>query len=198
MELHQLLARRRMVRSFDGTPVDQDWLDECCAWALWAPTAGNSAGVRLHTVGPEQVPGYFEVATDEVWRSSARRAAGLQRAGAVVLVTCRSQDYLRRYGESDKSRTGLHELDGWPVPYWHTDAAMATMALLLLIEESGRQATMWGNFGRSAPVLAWARIEDEELFATVLVGRGDGHDLPSASLNRGTPSRASRVRRVLP
>ena len=198
MELQHLLARRRMIRSFDGTPVDQDWLDECCAQALWAPTAGNSAGVRLHTVGPEQVADYFEVATDEAWRSTARRAAGLQRAGAIVLVTCRPQDYLRRYAESDKSQSGLYALDGWPVPYWHTDAAMATMALLLLIEESGLQATMWGNFGRSAPVLAWARIEDEELFATLLVGRGDGHDLPSASLQRGTPSRASRVRQVLP
>jgi hypothetical protein len=75
---------------------------------------------------------------------------------------------------------------------------MATMALLLLIEESGWQATMWGNFRNSVPVLTWARIDDEELFATVLVGRADGADVPSASLDRDVPSRASRVRRVTP
>jgi nitroreductase len=198
MELHELLARRRMIRSFDGSPVDHDWLDECCARALWTPTAGNSAGVRMHTVGTEHVAGYFEVATDEYWRSSARRSPGLQRAGGVVLITSRPQDYLTRYAEADKSLSGLYEQAGWPVPYWHTDAAMATMALLLLIEESGLQATMWGNFRNSVPVLAWARIDDEELFATVLVGRSDGADVPSASLDRDVPSRASRVRRVSP
>ena len=47
------------------------------------------------------------------------------------------QDYLARYGETDKTGSGLDRADGWPVPYWHTDAAMATMALLLLVEESG-------------------------------------------------------------
>lgn len=187
-----------MVRSFDGSPVDQDWLDECCAQALWAPTAGNSAGVRMHTVGPDELSGYFNVATDDYWRSNARRSLGLQRAGAVVLITSRPQDYLSRYAESDKSTTGLYEQAGWPVPYWHTDAAMATMALLLLIEESGWRATIWGNFRNSVPVLAWARIENEELFATVLIGRSDGADVPSASLDREVPSRASRVRRVAP
>ena len=187
-----------MVRSFDGSPVDQDWLDECCARALWSPSAGNSAGVRMYTVGPDDVRGFFDVATDESWRSTSRRSAGLQRAGAVVLVTCRPQDYLTRYAESDKSSSGLDTLEGWPVPYWHTDAAMTTMALLLLIEERGLQATMWGNFGRSVPVLNWARIDREELFATVLVGRGDGHDIRSTSLARDVPSRTSRVRRVRP
>ena len=197
MELQQLLAQRRMIRSFDGTPVDLDWLDKCCATALWSPTAGNSAGVRFYTVASRDVTSFFEVATDERWRSSARKAEGLMRAGGVVLVTCRYQDYLRRYAERDKSNSGLDDIEGWPVPYWHTDAAMATMALLLLIEESGWQATMWGNFGRGERLLEWAHIDDEELFATVLVGRSDGHDVPSASLTREVPSRVSRVRRIL-
>ena len=187
-----------MIRSFDGSPVDLDWLDECCASALWSPTAGNSAGVRLYTVAAQHVASFFEVATDEQWRLTARRANGLMRAGAVVLVTCRFQDYLHRYAEPDKSSSRLDDIEGWPVPYWHTDAAMATMSLLLLIEESGLQATMWGNFGRSERLLEWAHIGDEELFATVLVGKGDGHDVPSASLTREVPSRVSRVRRVQP
>ena len=38
----------------------------------------------------------------------------------------------------------------------------------------------------------------EELFATVLIGRSDGADVPSASLDREVPSRASRVQRVSP
>jgi nitroreductase len=185
-----------MVRSFDGTPVDPDWLDETCAAALWAPSAGNSAGVRMHVIGAGLVGKYFEVATDEEWRRTARRAAGLRRAGAVVLVTSRPQDYVERYAEPDKASSGLHERDAWPIPYWHADAAMATMALLLLVEESDWQATLWGNFRNAEAVLEWAGVTDEVLFGAVLIGKGDGNDVPSSSLARSVPSRASRVSRV--
>jgi nitroreductase len=181
-----------MTRSFDGTPVDLVWLDQLCADALWAPTAGNAAGVRFRT----HVDDYLEVATDETWRKESRRYEGLRRAGAVVLVTTRPDDYVERYGEVDKSSSGLDTRDAWPLPYWHTDAAMATMALLLLLEESGWQAALWGNFRHDDAVRRWAHLEDEELFASVFVGRGDGNDSPSSSLSRSVPSRHSRVRRV--
>jgi nitroreductase len=185
-----------MVRSFDGTPVERAWLAERCAEALWAPTAGNSAGVRFHIVGPELVGEYFDVATDEEWRASARRADGLQRAGAIVLVTSRRGEYVARYAEADKRHSGLDDESNWPVPYWHTDAAMATMALLLLIEESGWQAALWGNFRHEQEILRWAHVDDEDLFATVLIGRADGNDVASSSLAREVPSRQSRVRAV--
>ncbi len=185
-----------MVRSFDGTPVDTRWLADLCAQALWAPTAGNSAGVRFHTVGPELVAEYFKVATDDEWRAHARRADGLQRCGAVVIVTSRRAQYVARYAESDKRGSGLDDETKWPIPYWHTDAAMATMALLLLLEDSGWQAALWGNFRHEDEVRRWAGIDDEELFATVLIGRADGNDVRSASLARDVPSRASRVRAV--
>jgi hypothetical protein len=185
-----------MVRSFDATPVESVWLADICAQALWAPTAGNSAGVRLHTVERELIGEYFEVATDEEWRASARRAEGLQRAGAVVLVTSRRSEYVARYAEADKRSSGLDDESNWPVPYWHTDAAMATMALLLLVEESGWQAALWGNFRHEEEILAWANIDDEDLFATVLIGKADGNDVASSSLARDVPSRESRVRAV--
>jgi len=196
VELRELLARRRMVRSFDATPVDLDWLEQCCADALWAPSAGNSAGVRLSTIGRSLVPEFMAHATDEEWRRSARRASGLARAGAVVLVTTRPVDYTSRYAEPDKAHAGLDNVEAWPIPYWHTDAAMATMALLLLLEEAGLAATLWGNFRQSEEILRWARISEEELFASVLLGHADGRDVPSSSLTRDVPSRVERVRRI--
>lgn len=187
-----------MTRSFDGTPVDETWLDDLCAQALWAPTAGNSVGVRLYTLGADFVEPYLQVATDEQWRSRSRRYEGLSRAGGLVLVTARPQDYLARYHEPDKSDAGLGRESDWPLPYWHADAAMATMALLLLVEEAGWQAALWGSFRHADAVLEWVGVADEELFATVFVGCGDGRDEPSNSLSRAVPSRRQRVRRLQP
>ncbi|HUY43670.1 MAG TPA: nitroreductase family protein [Acidimicrobiales bacterium] len=198
MDLAKLLAQRRMTRSFDGSEVDPAWLEERCAEALWAPTAGNSAGVRMHVIAQNDVASYFHYATDEGWRSGARRAPGLMRAGAVVLVTAQPALYLERYAESDKGDSSLTQLESWPLPYWHTDAAMATMALLLLLEEAGLAATIWGSFRHEADVLGWARVLDEQLFASVLIGRDDGNDVASASLQRDVPTRRARVSRVTP
>ncbi|HUV57355.1 MAG TPA: nitroreductase family protein [Acidimicrobiales bacterium] len=185
-----------MVRSFDGTPIDRAWLDDICSQSLWAPTAGNSAGVRMHTFGADLVADYLALATDEQWRATSRRAPGLARAGGGVLVTSRPQDYFARYAERDKMSSGLDAQSAWPIPYWHTDAAMATMALLLLIEEAHWRATIWGNFRNDESVLAWANASEEQLFATVLIGRADGNDLTSGSLNRPVSPRAARVRRI--
>ncbi len=187
-----------MTRSFDGTAIDEAVLDDLCATALWSPTAGNSAGVRLSTLGQQYVKTYLEVATDESWRERSRRAEGLARAGGLVLVTSRVRDYLDRYGEADKAASGLATRSAWPVPYWHADAAMATMALLLLLEEAGWQTTLWGNFRHGDEVLRWVGLSDEELFATVFVGHGDGNDLASNSLGREVPPRHERVRRLNP
>jgi nitroreductase len=187
-----------MVRSFSGEAVDPAWLSMTCAEALRAPTAGNSAGVRCHVVEKPHVAAYFAHATDEAWRQRARRAPGLLRAGAVVLMTARPEDYLERYGEPDKASSGLSNLDAWPLPYWHADAAMATMALLLLVEEAGLGATIWGNFRHDEAVRQWAHLGDEQLFCAVLIGHPDGHDVPSASLSRPVPARADRVVRVEP
>jgi nitroreductase len=196
VELSELLARRRMVRSFRGDAVDQKLLDSLCAEALRAPTAGNCAGVRMSTVARDLVDQYLTVATDPQWRATSRRYDGIARAGAVVIVTSRPQDYFARYAKHDKASSGLEHRENWNVPYWHTDAAMATMALLLLLEEHGLGATLWGNFRHDAEVLRWARIDDEELFATVLIGVGDEEDPPSASLEHPVAPRSQRVRRV--
>ena len=185
-----------MTRSFAPASVDQALIDELCELALYAPTAGNSAGVRMTTLAGDQVGEYLSVATDASWRASSPRYAGLARAGAVVIVTSRPQDYLERYAEPDKAASGLRDLAAWSVPYWHTDAAMATMSLLLLLEERGLGAALWGSFRHQSEVLAWAGVGDELLFATVLVGVGDGHDHPSSSLAREVTPRRGRVRRV--
>jgi hypothetical protein len=186
-----------MVRSFDGSAIDPDSLEGLCVEALRAPTAGNCAAVSMTVVDHDLVPAFFRAAADEEWRRTAPRASGLARAGAVVVVTSQPEEYARRYRETDKSATGLGELASWPVPYWHTDAAMATMALLLLIEEAGWQATIWGAFRREDEILEFVDAPaGSRLFASALIGHGDGKDRRSSSLDRAVPARADRVRRL--
>ncbi len=125
-------------------------------------------------MAPSTSARYFEVATDASVARAVRGASrDSRRAGAVVLVTRGPQDYVARYGEPDKAASGLEELDAWPLPYWHTDAAMATMALLLLLEESG---VAGHDLGKLPPRPSGAGVGghrgDEELFASVLIGRG--------------------------
>lgn len=187
-----------MTRSFDARPIDPEWLEELCASALWAPSAGNSAGVRLHVVAAAHVAQFFDVATDPRWRREARRAPGLMRAGAVVLVTADPECYFSRYGDDDKVASGLGRPEAWPIPYWHADAAMATMALLLLLEEARVGATIWGSFRHAQRILEWAGVATGELFASILIGYPDGHDTPSSSLQRAVPARRARVSRVRP
>ncbi|MGH9020092.1 MAG: nitroreductase family protein, partial [Acidimicrobiales bacterium] len=184
MELRDLLARRRVVRSFDGTAVDPGWLEAIAAESLRAPTAGHAAGVRMHVVVAERVDDLLRAASDEEWRATSRRYLGLARAGGAVLVTARVDDYLERYREPDKAAAGLGDEDAWPVPYWYVDGAMALMALLLLVEEGGWSASIWGNFRHADRVLALVGAPDEVLVATVLVGRADGADRRSESLAR--------------
>ena len=194
VDLSALILQRRMVRSFDGSAPSHDLLAHWTQTALSAPSAGNSAGVRLVVLEADYVSKYFEVATDSTWRDSAARAPGLMRAGAVVLACSSSEIYTERYAERDKSSSGLGEVDAWPVPYWHTDASMVVMQLLLLIEDSGWSACLWGNFRHGDAVRELAQLSPAwQIFGSVLIGRADGNDQRSSSLQRSVPVRSERV-----
>jgi len=183
-----------MVRSFDGTAPSHETLAQWAELALYAPTAGNSAGVRLVVIEGVAVPEYFAAATDPRWRESAERAPGLLRAGAVVAAFSRPDLYTSRYGEGDKASSGLEHADAWSVPYWHTDAAMAVMQLLLLIEHDDWSACFWGNFRNEDSVRELCDLDDGwRLFGTVLIGHDDGRNRRSSSLNRDVAPRSQRV-----
>ena len=194
MDLPELILRRRMVRSFDGSAPPRDLLARWTETALSAPTAGNSAGVRLVVLDGDYVSKYFHAATDAQWREAAPRAPGLMRAGAVVLACSSPEIYTERYSEDDKVSSGLGDQGAWSIPYWHTDAAQVVMQLLLLIENDCWSACFWGNFRYGEAVRELAQLTPSwHLFGSVLIGRPDGNDQRSRSLNRTVPLRSDRV-----
>ena len=189
-----LLRRRSMTRSFADRAVDPELLRRLCEAAMSAPSAGNSRGVQAVVLTGQARDRYWLAATDEDWRATSRRFAGMLRAGAVVLLLCNPEVYTARYAEEDKASSGLGDEAAWPVPYWFGDAAFAAMALLLGAEAAGLGAAFLGTFRNEDAVLeAVGRHRPARLFGTVLLGHHDGQDQPSASLSRAVPSKAERV-----
>ncbi len=202
MELDEALRRRRMVRSFADRPVDAALLRSIFAGALGAPSAGNTRGASwLILRTSDDIERYWTVATTPEWRGRARRWPGLARAPVVALALTEPGAYVARYGEPDKRGAGLGpgpeggDEGAWPVPYWFTDAAFATMAVLLGVTAAGLGACFLGNFRAERAVLETFGVEDRwRLFGTVVLGHPDGLDHRSASLDRPTVPDAERLR----
>ncbi len=200
MELSDAIRGRRMTRSFTPEHVDPEVLDRLLDLALRAPSAGNTQGRDLVVLtGPDQTARFWEAATDEAWRRRSRRFAGLSRAPVIVLAVADPAAYDARYREPDKAEPDKAEPDkaepdkaepggtaGWPVPYWHVDAAFVALQLLLLAEDAGLGAAFLGNFRNEGAVKDAFGIPPSMTWTgTVLLGHPAPDDRPSASLARG-------------
>jgi len=198
MELHDVIRRRAMVRSFSTDPIDEAVVDRILHDALRAPTAGNSGGTAWVVLqGPEQTATYFEATTDPAWRAFSRRSSGLRRAPVVLLAYSSARRYVERYGEPDKVASGLGEgQEHWPVPYWTGDAAFGVMSVLLGAVDCGLGACIVGAFrGEAALAAALGVPDDWRLFCAVLLGKPQGDDHRSPSLDRPLPPVRQRIHR---
>ncbi len=145
MEFQDVVRRRRMIRDYAATPVDRAVVDRALANAVRAPSAGFSQGwafLRLDT--PEDVRRFWESTTEpgalaepDSWLTGMMRAP-------VVIVPCSSKAaYLSRYAETDKGWTDEDEAR-WPVPFWHMDAAMASLLILQTVVDEGLGGCFFG------------------------------------------------------
>jgi nitroreductase len=192
MEFHEVIRRRAMVRSFSAEPVDDAVVSGIFEAALRAPSAGNTGGTAwLILRGDAETTLYWDATTDAAWRTASPRWEGLRRVPVVALAYSSAEAYLDRYGEPDKAASGLGAgEEAWPVPYWTGDAAFGVMTVLLGAVDAGLGACLLGNFRGEETLGAALRVPAGwRLFGAVLLGRPDGGDHRSASLDRsGTVS----------
>jgi nitroreductase len=148
-------------------------------------------------IGPLETAIYFDATTDEAWRARSSRFEGLSRAAAVGICVANPAAYLARYAAPDKASSGLGtNAEDWPVPFWFGDAGASTMAALLLAEELGLAAAFLGCFrGESELKSALDIPESYRVYGAILLGRPDGGDHRSSSLDRPGPSRSQRLHR---
>ena len=145
MEFQDVVRRRRMVRNYADEPVDPAVVDRALrnASGRRAPASAR-AGRSWCSTPPEDVRRFWEATTDRRRRPRRTRwLRGMMRA-PVVIVPCSSKAaYLTRYAEPDKGWTDRDEAR-WPVPFWHMDAAMASLLILQTAVDEGLGACFFG------------------------------------------------------
>lgn len=190
MEFQDVVDRRRMVRNYRDAPVDPAIVERALRNATHAPSAGFSQGwgfLLLDT--PADVARWWQVTTDPGdLESPDDWLAGMMRA-PVVIVPCSSKAaYLRRYAEKDKGWVDRDERR-WPVPFWHMDAAMASLLILQTAVDAGLGGCFFGiPVEREAAVRAEFGIDpDFDPVGVITLG----HRTTDTG-NAGSPARRGR------
>ncbi len=177
-----------MVRRYAETPVDPAVVDRALANATRAPSAGFSQGwafVVLDT--PEQVERFWRASSDEV-DAPGRWLEGMMRAPVVVLPCSSKAAYLDRYAEPDKGWTDRDE-DRWAMPYWHMDAAMASLLILQTVVDEGLGACFSGLAAGREPAVrsAFAIPDSHDPIGVITIGHPEAGGAP------GSPARRRRT-----
>lgn len=181
-EFYQLLARRRMARSYLDQPVPRETLERLLEAARRTPSAGHAQGVRFGVITD---PSHRRVLATSLGESRYLRKGfppWLSRAPVHLLVGVSQAAYEERYREEDKTTSP----DEWPIPYPVLDGGHALMTLYLAAESEGLACGYLGPH-RAWPVLKHVPWPDDWRFlGLVTVGYRDReHERPSRSHQRG-------------
>lgn len=172
-----------MTRRFSTTPLPRELVTELCDLARRAPSAGFSQGVHLLALDGAGLERFWDLSGAGGW--FAQSSPGVLAAPVVVLAVADPTAYTRRYAEGDKAGHGLEDAAAWPVPYWLTDCAMAVQNLLLLAQERGLGALLFGVFGDHEVVRAGFGIPiGTSLVGAVALGHRAPDDVASGSATR--------------
>lgn len=135
-----------MTRAFSARSVEPKLLDRLVYLASRAPSAGKTQGWHLLIIEGEQVAEFWN-ATFPLESRSEFKWQQLFDAPVIAIAFADPDAYVRRYGEADKTSTGLGTgVSAWPTPYWTVDASFAVMTLLLAAQDVGLGALFFAVF----------------------------------------------------
>jgi nitroreductase len=144
VDFRDVLARRRMHRSFLPDPIPEEQIERIAGVIRRAPSGGFSQG------------GSIVVVTDEKKRHEIARAFGDEHyspygrnfivdAPVHMLISANEALYHARYNEPDKLAAGGGVEITWPVPYWFVDAGALMMLVLLAAIDEGLAGAFIGH-----------------------------------------------------
>ncbi|HSP05428.1 MAG TPA: nitroreductase family protein [Acidimicrobiales bacterium] len=188
-DLARLLSARHMVRRYADEPVPDDLLGRLLDLARRAPSAGNTQSWSFLVLRDADAERYWATTMPDPDARARFRWQGLLRAPVLVVPYVRPAAYAERYGEPDKSGTGLGAgTDAWPVPYWWVDGGAVVQNLLLLATAAGLGACLFGQFDHEAAVrTAFGVPDDQRAVGTIALG-WPAPDEPGRSAGRPRPA----------
>ncbi|MCW2793597.1 MAG: nitroreductase [Nocardioides sp.] len=190
MEFQDVVRRRKMIRNYAETPVDPAIVERAIRNATRAPSAGFSQGWAFLVLDtPDDVRRWWATTTDpDQLARPDDWLAGMMRAPVVIVPCSSKRAYLQRYAERDKGWTDEDEAR-WPMPFWHMDAAMASLLILQTAVDEGLGSCFFGiPPDRDAGVRAEFGIPDTFDPVGVITL---GHRVPDPG-NAGSPARRGR------
>ncbi|HSP70991.1 MAG TPA: nitroreductase family protein [Gaiellaceae bacterium] len=190
-EFTEILARRRMTRSYSPEPVEHETIERIVGSIQRAPTAGYSQGQRLLVVTDADTRRRIaEIAAEADWTARGNEP-WLSVAPVHVLLLTSEADYHERYRRQDKlDVTGGVEVE-WPVPYWFVDAGAVMMLVMLAAIDEGLASGFAGFVPpQDDRVKELLGIPPElALDGVITLGRPAGDDASSARASRRTQQR---------
>jgi nitroreductase len=182
MEFQEVVDRRRMIRDYSDEPVEPEILERALRNATRAPSAGFSQGWAFVVLDqPDDVRRFWSATADDVDRPDSW-LTGMMRAPVIVLPCSSKRAYLSRYAEEDKGWTDEDEAR-WPMPFWHMDAAMASLLILQTLTDEGLGGLFFGIPPDRVGAVreAFAIPGDHDPIGAITIGhRADG-ERPSGS-----------------
>ena len=182
MEFQDVVDRRRMIRKYADRPVDPAVVDRALRNAQRAPSAGFSQGWAFLVLDePDDVRRYWEVTSDDL-DDPDEWLTGMMKAPVIVIPCSSKKAYLSRYALEDKGWTDEDEAR-WPVPFWHMDAAMASLLILQTVTDEGLGALFFGiPPDRDAAVRgAFGIPADHDPVGAITIGHRAEDERPSGS-----------------
>ena len=182
MEFQEVVRQRRMVRAYSDEPVDPAVVDLALANAVRAPSAGFSQGWAFLVLDTEADVRRFWAAGAADPDHPDSWLAGMMMAPVVILPCSSKAAYLDRYAEVDKGWTDRDE-SRWPMPFWHMDAAMASLLILQTATDAGLGSCFVGvPPDRAATVRETFGIpEDHDPVGVITIGHRAEGERPSGS-----------------
>jgi len=180
-----LLKGRRMTRDFKESPLELGTAEELVDVARYAPRAGNTDGIRYLILENTEVSDYWAITMPDDTQHDFPWP-GLLKAPTLILIWVNSTEYLDRYSEADKSRSGLGDSESsWSTPYWWVDGGMAAMAILIAAESQNLGTLFFGVFEHENMIKSRFDIPDEfNVVGAIAVGHGTAEQRKSKSTLR--------------
>lgn len=154
MNIDDAIRTRRMTRAFASTEIQPDRLDRIIDLARRAPSAGNTQSIEFLVLDSAETVGEYWSITLPAVRRDSFPWPDLLEAPVLAIPLVDPSAYVSRYGEQDKTATGLGSSESaWTVPYWFIDGGMVVENLLLIAHGDGLGALFFGLFEHERAVL---------------------------------------------